>query len=591
MIQISSLKKSFGDRLLFDDVSFSINSGERLGLIGRNGEGKTTLFKILIGELELDDGTIHTPAGYKVGHLSQHLQFKHKNLLEEVLSDLPEETAWSEEHKVKVILQGLGFTEETLSSNPNLLSGGYQIRLNLAKLIASQPNLLLLDEPTNYLDIVSLRWLTHFLHNWKRELIIITHDHDFMNGITTHTLGIHRQKVRKFSGPTHKYYAQLAAEEEVHEQSRLNQEKRIKETEKFINTFRAKASKAKAVQSRVKELERMDKMDKLEDIRSLGFKFTHTSFPGKQILNVESLSFAYKKEEPLISNLSFSVNAKDRIGIIGKNGKGKSTLLKLLVNQLTPISGEIKLSPNMKHAYFGQTNVDSLDTSKTIEAELFSLPQVDSLTKARNIAGTMMFRGDDALKKISVLSGGEKSRVMLGKILLSPANILLLDEPSNHLDMQSTDALLRAIADFKGAIVMVTHSEMFLRKIANRLIIFDRNKVQFFEGSYNDFIQKIGWEEEDGLDNISNTPKSKSTEKPQKRIRELKKLSTKLERQIEKAEEDILVTTDKLVASTVDGYGKEARELSESLEKKKQTVDKLYEDLSKAEKELASYED
>jgi ATP-binding cassette subfamily F protein 3 len=409
MIQVSNLSKSYGTEPLFDEATFSITYGERLGLIGRNGHGKTTLLKILAGTEELDSGKVIYPDNYKVGVLSQHLHFTEPTVLDEACLGLPElEGGWKETYKAEAVLLGLGFSKDDFEKSPQALSGGYQIRLNLTKLLISEPNLLLLDEPTNYLDIVSMRWLTTFMKEWPGELLIITHDHHFMDSITTHTLGIHRAKVRKIAGGTKKFYNQIEIEEEVHEQSRLNQEKKIQQAEVFIRTFRAKASKAKAVQSRIKAVEKMDRKEKLDQIYDLDFDFNYFESPAKKLLEVENLGFGYEKGgELLFSGLKFTVNAKDRIAVIGKNGKGKSTLLNLIAGNLKPLEGEIRPSPNMRLGFFGQTNIERLDPNRTIEEELLSCTPSHNRTVARCIAGAMMFEGDSALKKIKVLSGGE----------------------------------------------------------------------------------------------------------------------------------------------------------------------------------------
>jgi ATP-binding cassette subfamily F protein 3 len=255
MIQANNLDKCYGRQVIFDKAGFTLNPGERVGLVGRNGHGKTTLFKMILGQERPDSGNISIPSGYKIGHLSQHISFSGETVLKEACLSLRDsEDGIDETYKAEIILMGLGFTMQDFGSNPLDLSGGYQVRLNLAKVLVSDPHLLLLDEPTNYLDILSLRWLTQFLRNWKKELIIITHDRDFMDGVTTHTMAIHRCKMRKEAGPTEKVYQQLLLEEEIHEKTRVNDNKKRKETEDFINRFRAKASKASAVQSRVKAL-------------------------------------------------------------------------------------------------------------------------------------------------------------------------------------------------------------------------------------------------------------------------------------------------------------------------------------------------
>ncbi|MDP3261013.1 MAG: ABC-F family ATP-binding cassette domain-containing protein, partial [Thermodesulfovibrionales bacterium] len=449
MIQVSNLEKSYGRQTLFDKVGFIINPGERVGLVGRNGHGKTTLFRLILGQEHQDSGTISIPAGYRIGHLAQHIRFIEESVLQEACLSLPlREDGRDESYKADAILMGLGFSTDELVLNPAQLSGGFQVRLNLAKVLVSNPNLLLLDEPTNYLDIVSLRWLVRFLRAWKKELIIITHDRSFMDSVTTHTMAIHRCEIRKIAGPTENVYQQLLLKEEVYEKTRVNDEKKRKEIEQFINRFRAKATKAKAVQSRVKALQKKGRLEKLSDTKNLDFTFNSAPFYSKQLMEVKDLSFGFDPGAPLIDGLSFYVGKNDRIAIIGKNGKGKTTLLNLLSGELAPLSGEVRQHNDLKLAYFGQTNVNRLNLQKTVEEEIMEAHPDHNRGASRKICGVMMFPGDDALKKISVLSGGEKSRVLLGKLLVSPANMLILDEPTNHLDMESTDSLLEAIDDF-----------------------------------------------------------------------------------------------------------------------------------------------
>ncbi|MEK7772771.1 MAG: ABC-F family ATP-binding cassette domain-containing protein, partial [Deltaproteobacteria bacterium] len=371
-----------------------------------------------------------------------------------------------------------------------------QIRLNLAKALASDPDLLLLDEPTNYLDIVSVRWLKRFLCNWKNELMLITHDRDFMDSVTTHTMAVYRHKIRKVPGPTHKLYAQIAQEEEIYEKTRQNDEKKRKEIEVFINRFRASATKASSVQSRVKALDRTQRLEKLKEARTLDFEFNSAPFPGKFLIEVRDLTFGFDGDNPLIRDLSLSVGKDDRIAIIGKNGRGKTTLLNLLAGEIESASGSINRHAALRLAYFGQTNVSRLNLKNTVEQEIMEAHPDFNRAASRKVCGAMMFERDKALKKIEVLSGGERSRVLLGKILVSPANLLLLDEPTNHLDMDSIDALIEAIDAFSGAVIIVTHSELILDAVATRLVVFDGGSVSLFEGSYRDFLDKVGWEGE-----------------------------------------------------------------------------------------------
>ncbi|MFH1562361.1 MAG: ABC-F family ATP-binding cassette domain-containing protein [Nitrospirota bacterium] len=498
MLKVSGLEKAYGSQKIFDNVSFVVNPGERIGLVGRNGHGKTTLFRMILGEEPLDVGVISVPNHYTIGHLSQHIHFTEDTVLKEGCLSLPaSEDGIDESYKVKTILMGIGLTLDDFDRSPLILSGGYQIRLNLAKVLISEPNLLLLDEPTNYLDIVSMRWLTRFLRSWKGELMIITHDRDFMDSVTTHTMGIHRCKMQKIAGPTQNLYQQILQQEEIYEKTRVNDAKKRSEVEEFINRFRAKATKAKAVQSRIKSLEKMGKLEELSNIRTLDFSFRTAPFPGKWLMDVTNISFSYHQDgQLLINGLNVAVGKNDRIAIIGKNGKGKTTLLDILAGELQPQTGMVQHSQNLTIAYFGQTNINRLNPQKTVEQEIMDTHPDCNRGVARKICGTMMFSGDSALKKVKVLSGGEKSRVLLGKLLVTPANLLLLDEPTNHLDMDSIDSLVEAIDAFDGGIIIATHSELILNAVATRLIVFDGGKVNMFEGTYQEFLDRIGWESE-----------------------------------------------------------------------------------------------
>lgn len=528
MISITDLTKSFGDQIIFKDATFNINTRERIGLVGRNGSGKTTLFNILNGTIAPDSGQVMFPRHYRIGHVEQHLKFTESTTLREGCLGLPEDQI-HDEWRVEKILFGLGFSKDQMDADPMNLSGGYQVRLNLAKVLISSPHLLLLDEPTNFLDIVSIRWLSSFLRSWPGELILITHDRQLMTQIVTHSIAIHRQRVRKIEGGPDKLYAQIASDEEIYEKTRINDEKKQKDVEAYIERFRAKASFASSVQSRVKALEKRDKKEKLAKIENLEFTFRYKPYTSKRLVDVANLEFGYPDLESLFEYVNFSVHTYDRIGIIGQNGKGKTTLLRLITQELEPRSGEITYQPGVEYGYFGQTNIQRLNQHLSIEEELLLSDPDKNRTKVRSICGAMMFSGDLAQKQISILSGGEKSRVMLGKILLQPTNLLILDEPTNHLDMESCDALLGAIDEFKGAVLMVTHNEMFLHAICNRLIIFDNDMVTVFEGSYQDFLDQVGWIGEQS-DKPVTKPASKLTpaEKRRKRAQLLTEKNQKL---------------------------------------------------------------
>jgi len=606
MIRIQNLSKSYGAQTLFESASVTINSKEKVGLVGRNGHGKSTLMKIIIGEDHADDGSIELPKNYQLGYITQHLTFKAPTVREEGALGLPvhdRDDVW----KVEKILSGLGFSKTDFDRPPSEFSGGYQVRLHLAKVLVSDPDMLLLDEPTNYLDITSIRWLETFLRQWPKELILITHDRTFMDAVVTHTVAIHRQQIRKIEGDTTKLYEQIAKEEEIYEKTRVNDEKKRRDAEIFISRFRAKARLAGLVQSRIKNLERMEKREKLENISSLEFSFNEAAFPAKYMMRAEGVTFGYDRENPVIEDFSITVGKGDRICVIGRNGRGKTTLLRVLSGDLKAWGGEISYHAEAKIGYFAQTNVSTLEAKRTVEDEiLFSDPSAER-QKARSIAGAMMFEGDAALKKISVLSGGEKSRVMLGKIIMKPSNILLLDEPTNHLDMQSCDALLEAVDNFDGAMIIVTHNEMFLHAIANRLIVFQGGKAIVFNGTYEDFLEKVGWDDEREDGDSSRQESSSQNRKEARKIRSeiitrrnktlkpLEEKSSRIEKTITDNENRITEIQTELISAAEQKQGDKIQQLSKELHDLQTTTESLYNDLdevmTKIESLSASFED
>ncbi|MGE4318112.1 MAG: ABC-F family ATP-binding cassette domain-containing protein [Deferribacterales bacterium] len=572
---------------MFSKISFRINEGEKIGLVGRNGHGKTTLMRILTGEQEQDEGLINIPKNYRIGYLKQIIDFKQPTAVLEAAEGLREEEK-DDVWKAEKILSGLGFSDDDMQKSPNDFSGGYQVRLNLAKLLLSEPDLLLLDEPTNYLDITSIRWLEQFLAKWKGELVLITHDRSFMDRVVTHTLGIHRQQIKKIKGNTEKFYEKIIQEEEIYEKTRLNEEAKRKEIELFVTRFKSKASLASRVQSRVKVLEKMGQKDKLEEIEDLEFKFNHSPIRAKELITARNLSFGYEKDNQIIKDFSITVGSNEKICIIGKNGKGKTTLLKLLCGINDPDSGELSFHGQLKSAVYEQTNVQRLGLNNTIEQELMDVEGINERQRARDAAGTMMFSGDDALKKISVLSGGEKSRVMLAKAILQPANILFLDEPTNHLDMQSCDSLLEAIDAFKGTVIMVTHNEMFLNAIADRLIIFQNDKIEVFDGCYQEFLEKIGWQEDFNEKQTAASPYSKKEQRKMrseiisekgKVLKPVQDRHDKLEKDIASAEERIDLLNKALIDASNSGDADAIASASRDLDEAKKSVDGMLEEL------------
>ena len=547
MIIVENISKSYGSQELFRNAGFRLNARERLGMVGRNGHGKTTLLRLITGEEEADSGNIIVPKGYSIGYVRQEPEFTCSSVLEEGCRGLPREEA-DQSWKVEKVLAGLGFRAPDLEKDPFELSGGFQVRLNLAKVLVQNFDLLLLDEPNNYLDITSIRWLTRYLNSRQGELLLITHDRSFMDNVVTHTMGIYRKTLRKIRGDTGKLYSQFAMEEEVHEKTRINDEKKRKKSEEFIRRFRAKARLGGLVQSRIKTLEKQEKLEKLEKMKELDFSFRSSPFNGKPVMNVRELSFGYEPDRPLFSDLSFSIGPYDRVCVVGENGKGKTTLLKALAGRLDPQSGKVSFNATVRSTYYEQANVNSLEDDRTVLEEIVnSDPDVDH-QRARNICGMMMFEGDSALKRIKILSGGEKSRVLLGKIIATPVSFLLLDEPTNHLDMDACDALLEAINEFEGAVLMVTHNEMLLHGLAERLVVFQDERAFVFEGGYQEFLEKRGWESEreepaGGADTEAAGKKADRKELKRLRselIRERSKALRPLERRIEDTETAIV---------------------------------------------------
>ena len=595
MIQLINISKSFTAQELFSNLTFKLNSGNKIGLVGRNGSGKSTLFKLILGEDTAESGEIIIPKGYKIGALKQHLEFSESTLRDEAALALGEDDKFSL-YKVEKILFGLGFSQEDLEKSPLSFSGGYQIRINLAKLLVTQPNLLLLDEPTNYLDIVSLRWLRNFLKNFEGEIILVTHDRDFMDSVSTHTMGIIRKSLSLIAGDTHKFYAQLKANEELYEKQKISQDKKVKELEEFIAKNKARASTAALAQSKVKQLEKMDLLEDLGFDSTLKFDFNFKETPAKVLLEVKDLSFGYTLENILFKNISFALEKGECLGIIGKNGKGKSTLLNTIAGELKPVRGEVKFHTTTEYAHFGQTNIAHLSPNNTVMDEIYVGNKTLSESSVRAICGGMMFSGESAKKRISLLSGGEKSRVMLGQILARNVNLLFLDEPTNHLDMDSIEALTQAIKNFKGSVIIVTHSEELLRRVCDRLIIFAKDGADYFDGGYELFLEKIGWDEEEFVEKAKPAPKANKQENKKLRatlIQERSKATSHLKKEVQKLEDFIVESEEMmelyhkdLVSASNKSDNAKIMEVSQLISKTESEIEQKFELLELAQNEL-----
>jgi ATP-binding cassette subfamily F protein 3 len=589
MIELVNISKSYPTNELYSGLELRLNAGNKVGLVGRNGSGKSTLFKLILGEEQPDSGEIAIPKNYKIGALKQYFDFTEKTLLEETALALSEEDKYNI-YKAEKILFGLGFTQDDLEKAPKAFSGGYQIRINLAKLLLTEPNMLLLDEPTNYLDILSIRWLKAFLKSFEGEVILITHDRDFMDSVCTHTMGIIRKSAFMVQGSTRKFYELLANNEEHYEKQKIAQEKKIKELEEFIAKNKARAATATLAQSKVKILEKMEVMDDLQYDANLKFDFNYKETAAKFLLEVKDVSFGYSPNNILFKNITFALNKGETIGIIGKNGKGKSTLLNVIAGELKALTGNVDFHSSTVFGHFGQTNISHLNKNSTIMDEIHSTNVKLPESTIRGIAGLMMFSGDNAKKKISLLSGGEKSRVMLGKIIAKDVNLLFLDEPTNHLDMDSIEALTNAIKAFEGSCMIVTHSEDLLRAVCDRLIVFTNDGADYFNGTYDEFLEKIGWD--DDVVEVKKVKKPNVNKKEIKKLRaavvsEKSKATAPLKKEVQEQEDEILKlealldeTQNELTRLTSKGDNHAITEVSKNVAKYEKQIEEKYEALA-----------
>ena len=580
MFQVINLGIKYGGRTLFSGANFELQKGDRIGFVGRNGSGKSTFFRLITGEEVSDSGTVSIQRHYSIGVLNQHIKFEKETILEEAALGLPpgEEDCI---YKAETILFGLGFSEKDLDMPISSFSGGYQLRLHLAKVLISEPDCLLLDEPTNYLDIASIRWFTKFLQQWPGEFILISHDREFMDSVTTHTMGIHREKIRKMKGSTINFYEKIMLEEEIHEKTRINVDKKRAQAQNFIDRFGAKASKAVQAQSRQKMLDRIPILEKLKNINHLDFEFHTAPFPGQKMIDAKNVTFAYEEGKELINDFSLEIEKGERIAIIGKNGRGKSTLLRLLAKELTPTGGTMKHSENLAIGYFGQTHIDRLNPKHSIEEEIATGNPKLNRTEIKSICGLMMFSQDQSAKLNSMLSGGEKSRVLLGKIIAKPCNLLLLDEPTHHLDMESIEALIDALEDFEGAVILVTHSELILKRLKfDKIVVAHKGDQELFLGDYEEFLEKDGWHDREEDQGFKKTvAKKEPVKQVQKSPQTLEREIAASESQIKKIEEDLKKLNEDLVQFIEKALSGKITETSKALADKQKALDLAHKSL------------
>ena len=526
MLTLSGITKAYGGRTLFSDVTLQINREDRIGLVGPNGAGKTTLFSLMLGEGSPDAGEIITERNVKIGYLPQEsAPIADETVIELATAISPEFVklrrvikAWELDHpieaqhsedihdnihdryneldgyrieaKAKQILAGLSFREKDFDRPAREMSGGWVMRAHLARLLTQEPDLLMLDEPTNHLDLDALIWFQGYLQGYPGAILVISHDREFLNSLVGSIVEIRQSKLMRYRGNYDEFLIQREASEAQLLSAYKNQQREIAHMMDFVNRFRAKASKAAQAQSKLKAVERMDKIEApIDDNAKVSFSFPQPQRSGQRVIRLEGIHQAYG-QNVVYRGLDFESERGQRIVLVGPNGAGKSTLLKILGDAIKPQSGTRELGHNVKAGYYSQYRVEMLDASRSVLDEALDTPQRVTEQSVRTLLGSFLFRGDDVFKKVSVLSGGEKSRLALVKLLLDPPNLLLMDEPTTHLDMNSIDALLDALGQFEGTLIFISHDVYFIRALAKHVIHINAGVLTPYAGDYQYYLDK-----------------------------------------------------------------------------------------------------
>ncbi|OGP51151.1 MAG: hypothetical protein A2Y79_03425 [Deltaproteobacteria bacterium RBG_13_43_22] len=527
MISLSHVDKFYGKQDVLKDVSLSIHAGERIALVGINGAGKTTLFKILLGTMEPDNGLVHRKRGLRLGYLPQDvIELTGKTVLQQVmevdssvqqilaefkqvtqsldhtsdhaqlevlagrqshlLSEMERLGAYDLEFRAKQVLAGLGFKEESFQAPVENLSGGWIMRVALARLLLSQPDLLLLDEPTNHLDLDSLIWLETFLQNTSSSLLLISHDRAFLDRVVQKTFELEKGSLASFPGNYSRYLLEKQKRVQIQEAALANQQEKIRQLEDFIARNRSRKDRARQVQSRIKTLENLERIQPPSTERKISFRFQEPERAGKAVLELKGISKSYGQNH-LYKKLDLIITREDRIAVLGPNGAGKSTLLKIMTGAVKPDSGHRHIGHKVNIGYFAQHQLEQLEGSRTVWQEAATVAGDRTYGTLRSLLAAFLFREEDIEKKVSVLSGGEKSRLVILKMLLSGANFLLFDEPTNHLDIPSREVLEEALKSFTGTLCMITHDRHLINALANKVLYIRDEKAELFPGNYQDF--------------------------------------------------------------------------------------------------------
>lgn len=636
MLNIHNLSVSFGGTYLFEEVTFRLGAGDRVGLVGKNGAGKSTMLKMLAGDFKPDNGTIATEKEVKIGFLRQDIDFvKGRTVLEEAYQAFEEikyyeakidqinhqlgtrtdyesieygeliEQLSDFQHQYEIhggynyigdtekILLGLGFKREDFNNQTDTFSGGWRMRIELAKLLLQSNDILLLDEPTNHLDIESIIWLEGFLKNFPGVVVIVSHDKMFLDNVTNRTIEISLGKAYDFNKPYSEY---LILREEIREKqlaTQKNQQKKIEETEKLIEKFRAKASKASMAQSLIKKLDRVERIEVDEDDNSvMNISFPVSVTPGRVVVEAEKVTKAYG-DKIILKDISLLVERGSKIAFVGQNGQGKSTFIKAIVNEFE-YEGIIKLGHNVQLGYFAQNQAEYLDGEKTLLDTMLEAANDTNRTKVRDMLGAFLFRGDDVEKKVKVLSGGERNRLALCRLLLQPINVLVMDEPTNHLDIKSKNVLKAALQNFEGTLLLVSHDRDFLQGMANTIYEFKDQKIREYLGDINFFLEQKNVqnmreiEKKDTVKNTTvetiNTASKNLSYEEQKTQKALQNKLSKIESQINQLEKEI-IKDDENLARNYEKLMEDALFFA-AYEKKKKELDQLMTEWENIQMEL-----
>ncbi|MFC4095098.1 ABC-F family ATP-binding cassette domain-containing protein [Euzebyella saccharophila] len=625
MLNIHNLSVSFGGEYLFEEISFRLNGGDRVGLIGKNGAGKSTLLKLLAKDFAPDTGTIATEKNIRIGFLRQDIDFElGRTVLEEayqafeeikelelqldhVNEQLAKRTDYESEgynqliidlsdltHRYEIlggynyqgdtekILLGLGFKREDFDRQTETFSGGWRMRIELAKLLLQSNDVLLLDEPTNHLDIESIIWLEQFLNNYSGAVVIVSHDKMFLDNVTNRTIEISLGRIYDYNKPYSKFLELRSEIKEQQMNALKNQEREIQQAERLIEKFRAKSSKASMAQSLIKKLDKMERIEVDQDDNAvMNLHFPVSITPGKVVAEIESLSKNYGEKE-VLKNINLLIERDSKTAFVGQNGQGKSTLAKIMVGEIEH-QGKMKLGHNVQIGYFAQNQAEYLDGNKTILDTMIDAANEKNRSTVRDVLGSFLFQGDDVEKYVKVLSGGERNRLALAKMLLQPFNVLVMDEPTNHLDIKSKNVLKQALKNFGGTLVVVSHDRDFLQGLTNKVYEFKDKKIKEYLGDIDFYLEQRKAEDFRKIEQKSDAEKKGKEKskggnefKDQKKIKSLKnKLSSveskiaTLEKEIAQIDHELLMDYDATIAKPnfFDGYQHKKKDLESLMEK------------------------